>query len=195
MVWRLRISATSWVVGPYFGRKRIRGYGLCAKVVSIRLEGGLTGYALFLLSTLVKRSQTTLHTASNTTVPLKRLKPRTETQAQLEARPARCLPIAPLSPSVDSDWPRSTKVRSAQAIHARTSQCERPTACLPPPGDDRRLDGPSVASGAARAGVSAPSARKSSAGTPSKRRGAGGSVETAGAWHAQRRRWKRCARP
>src|SRR5256886_10948319 len=37
---------------------------LCAKVVSIRLKRGLTEYAPFLLSDLVKRSQTTLHTAS-----------------------------------------------------------------------------------------------------------------------------------
>ncbi len=37
---------------------------LCVKVVSIRSERGLTGYVLFLLSALVKRSQTTLHTAS-----------------------------------------------------------------------------------------------------------------------------------
>src|SRR6266576_1268784 len=33
---------------------------LCAKVVVIRLESGLTKYTLFLLSALVKRSQTTL---------------------------------------------------------------------------------------------------------------------------------------
>src|SRR5438270_12772327 len=44
---------------------------LCAKVVSFCSERGLTEYAQFLLSDLVKRSQTTLHTASNTTVTLK----------------------------------------------------------------------------------------------------------------------------
>src|SRR2546423_10752017 len=37
---------------------------LCAKVVSFCSERGLTEYAQFLLSDLVKRSQTTLHTAS-----------------------------------------------------------------------------------------------------------------------------------
>ena len=37
---------------------------LCVKVVSIRSERGLIKYAPFLLSALVKRSQTTLHTAS-----------------------------------------------------------------------------------------------------------------------------------
>jgi hypothetical protein len=37
---------------------------LCVKVVSIRSERGLIEYAPFLLSALVKRSQTTLHTAS-----------------------------------------------------------------------------------------------------------------------------------
>ncbi len=37
---------------------------LCGKVVSIHSERGLTGYAPFLLSDLVKRSQTTLHTVS-----------------------------------------------------------------------------------------------------------------------------------
>ncbi len=38
---------------------------LCVKVVSIRSERGLTEYTPFLLSVLVKRSQTTLHTASD----------------------------------------------------------------------------------------------------------------------------------
>jgi hypothetical protein len=37
---------------------------LCAKVVSIRSERGLIGYAPFFLSALTKRSQATLHTAS-----------------------------------------------------------------------------------------------------------------------------------
>jgi hypothetical protein len=37
---------------------------LCVKVVVIRLENGLTKYPSFLLSALVKRSQITLHTAS-----------------------------------------------------------------------------------------------------------------------------------
>ena len=37
---------------------------LCVKIVSIRLKRDLIGYAPFLLSDLVKRSQTTLHTAS-----------------------------------------------------------------------------------------------------------------------------------
>src|SRR5216683_4276206 len=117
---------------------------------------------------------------SSTTVPVKRFKPKTETKPQTEARPARYAPTGPLYTSVDNGWTPSTTARSAQAIHARTSRCELPTACLPPPGDDRRLDGPSVASAAARAGVPAPSTRKSRAGTPSKRRGGGGSADTAG---------------
>ena len=37
---------------------------LCGKVVSIRSERGLTEYTPFFLSALVKRSQTTFHTAS-----------------------------------------------------------------------------------------------------------------------------------
>ena len=37
---------------------------LCVKVVSTRSERGLIEYAPFLLSALVKGSQTTLHTAS-----------------------------------------------------------------------------------------------------------------------------------
>jgi hypothetical protein len=37
---------------------------LCVKVVSVRSESGLTEYAWLLLSALVKRSQSTLHTAS-----------------------------------------------------------------------------------------------------------------------------------
>src|SRR5438093_385518 len=40
---------------------------LCAKVVSFCSERGLTEYAQFLLSDLVKRTQTTLHTASKCT--------------------------------------------------------------------------------------------------------------------------------
>src|SRR6266581_1628912 len=39
---------------------------LCVKIASLRLESHLTGSLRFLLSTLVKRSQTTLHTASDT---------------------------------------------------------------------------------------------------------------------------------
>lgn len=39
---------------------------LCVKIVSIRLKRDLIGYAAFLLFALVKRSQTTLHTASET---------------------------------------------------------------------------------------------------------------------------------
>ena len=92
---------------------------LCGKVVSLRSERDLTGYASLLLSALVKRSQTTLHTASNTTVPLKRFKPKTGTQAQLEARPARSAPTSPLYTSVGTGWRPSTTVRSAQAIHER----------------------------------------------------------------------------
>src|SRR5712691_5501259 len=97
---------------------------------------------------------------SNTTVPLKRFKPKTGTKPQTEARPARYAPTGPLYTSVGNGWTPSTTARSAQAIHARTSQCELPTASLPPPSDDRRLDGPSAASAAARAGVPAPSARQ-----------------------------------
>jgi hypothetical protein len=37
---------------------------LCGKIVSIRLKRDLIGYAPFLLFAIVKRSQTTLHTAS-----------------------------------------------------------------------------------------------------------------------------------
>ena len=98
--------------------------------------------------------------STSATVPVKRFKPKTETKPQTEARPARYAPTGPLYTSVGNGWTLSTTARSAQAIHARTSQCELPTACLPPPGDDRRLDGPSVASAAARADVSAPSARQ-----------------------------------
>lgn len=39
---------------------------LGVKVVSVHSESGLTGYALLLLSALVKGSQSTLHTASDT---------------------------------------------------------------------------------------------------------------------------------
>lgn len=44
---------------------RINDKRLCVKVASIRSERGLQGHAPFLLDVLVKRSQTTLHTASN----------------------------------------------------------------------------------------------------------------------------------
>src|SRR5690349_1813514 len=93
--------------------------------------------------------------ASNTTVPLTKFKPKTGTKAQMEARPARYAPTSPLYTSVGTGWRPSTTVRGAQAIHARTSQCARPTACLPLLGDDRWQDDPSVASVAARAGVAA----------------------------------------
>jgi hypothetical protein len=43
---------------------KLRSERLCVKIVSIRLKRDLIGYAPFLLSALVKRSQTTLHTAS-----------------------------------------------------------------------------------------------------------------------------------
>src|SRR5258708_5697961 len=132
---------------------------LYVKIVSICSERDLTGYAPFLLSTLVKRSQTTLHTASNTTVPVKRFKPKTGTKPQMAARPARYVPQGPLYTSVGPGWTPSATAKSAGAVHARTSQCARPTASLPPPGGDRRLDGPSAASVGAGAGVAAPSAR------------------------------------
>ncbi len=46
-------------------RKTLRGFQrLCVKIASLRLESDLTGYISFLLGTLVKRGQTTLHTAS-----------------------------------------------------------------------------------------------------------------------------------
>ena len=100
------------------------------------------------------------HTALSTTVPLKRFKPKTGTKPQTAARPARYVPTGPLYTSVGTGWIPSATAQSARAVHARTSRCALPTACLPPPGDDRRLDGPSVASVAARAGVPAPSARQ-----------------------------------
>ena len=43
---------------------RDRAKRLCGKVVSIRSERGLIEYAPFLLSALVKGSQTTFHTAT-----------------------------------------------------------------------------------------------------------------------------------
>jgi hypothetical protein len=80
---------------------------------------------------------------------LSRFKPKTGTLAQMAARPERSAPTGPLSASGDSGWLLSPRGRSAQAIHARMSQCEPPTASLPPSGGDRWLDGPSAASVAA----------------------------------------------
>src|SRR5437879_3707737 len=46
-----------------------RAKRLCVKVASIRSERDLTGICAILLSVLIKRSQTTLHTASKSCEP------------------------------------------------------------------------------------------------------------------------------
>jgi len=77
------------------------------------------------------------------------------------ARSARSVSTAPLSTSVDSDWPRSTRGRSALAVPARMRPTVPPTACPPRPGDDRRQGDLWVVFVGAGAGAAAPNRRRS----------------------------------
>ena len=58
----------TWLSPIWYNAKAARPSSerLCVKVVSVRSGRGLTGYVPFLLRALVKRSRTTLHTASDT---------------------------------------------------------------------------------------------------------------------------------
>jgi hypothetical protein len=59
-----RIRGELLKLGIHVSKRTIQR--LCVKIVSIRLKRDSIGYAPLLLSALVKRSQTTLHTASHT---------------------------------------------------------------------------------------------------------------------------------
>jgi hypothetical protein len=93
----------------------------------------------------------------------------------MEVRPARYVPTALLSPSVDSDWRPSTRVQSALATHARRKRCVPPRAWLRR-GDDRWQADPSLASVGARADAVAPSAHLSEQELPAMARELAGSA-------------------
>src|SRR5260221_2893098 len=91
---------------------------------------------------------------------LKVVKPRKRTKPRAEARPARCASRSPLCTSADSGWPPSTRAQSARAVHARTSQYGRPTACLPRSSDDQSQGGLFAASVSARGEKVVPSGHR-----------------------------------
>src|SRR5260221_6985955 len=116
-----------------------------------------------------------------TTVPHNGIKPRTGTKSRTEARLARCASRCPLYTSVDSDWPPSSRAQSARAVHARTSRCGRPTACLLRLSDDQSQGVLFAASVAARGETVVRSRAKLRAGSPSNGMGAGSKSGTKGA--------------
>ena len=117
IIWLTKRPTKKLLGGPFLiYRPKSRSLSLGASLVSI--DGSLKG-------------DCSSSGPSNTTVPLTRLKPRTGTPPQTEARRARCVSTDPLSASVDSDWPPSTTVQSAQAARARRNRSVRPRAYLP----------------------------------------------------------------